>query len=92
VVERSAVKIELLYFDGCPHHERLLEQLPALLDRAGITGRPILRTITEQDGEREQFLGSPTLRINGRDVEPNRALVTGLTTASNAASTAPPRA
>jgi hypothetical protein len=67
------MKIEILYFDGCPNHERLVERLPALLDRAGITSRPIPREITAQDAEREQFLGSPTLRIDGRDVEPGAA-------------------
>jgi hypothetical protein len=67
------MKIEILYFDGCHNHERIVEQLPALLDRAGITSRPILREITAQDAEREQFLGSPTLRIDGRDVEPGAA-------------------
>jgi hypothetical protein len=64
------MKIEILYFDGCPGYERLLEELRALLDCAGITTQPILREITEYDAERERFLGSPTLRINGRDVEP----------------------
>jgi hypothetical protein len=39
----------------------------------GSQADPILREITEQDAEREQFLGSPTLRIDGRDVEPGAA-------------------
>jgi hypothetical protein len=62
--------IEILYFDGCPNHERLVQALPALLRRAGIDTQAVLRRITEQDAERERFLGSPTLRVDGRDVEP----------------------
>jgi hypothetical protein len=30
----------------------------------------VLRRITEHDVERERFLGSPTLRVDGVDVEP----------------------
>jgi hypothetical protein len=63
--------IEILYFEGCPNHEGLRERLPALLKVARIATEPTLREITtQQDAERERFLGSPTLRVNGRDVEP----------------------
>jgi hypothetical protein len=63
--------IEILYFEGCPNHERLRERLPALLKVARVATEPTLREITtEQDAEREWFLGSPTLRVNGHDVEP----------------------
>ncbi len=63
--------IEILYFEGCPNHERLSERLPALLKAAGIATETTLREITnQQDAERERFLGSPTLRVNGHDVEP----------------------
>jgi hypothetical protein len=66
--------IEILYFEGCPNHERLCERLPALLKVAGIATEPALREITTQhEAERERFLGSPTLRVNGHDVEPAAA-------------------
>jgi hypothetical protein len=63
--------IESLYLEGCPNHERLRERLRALLKVARVATEPTLREITtEQDAEREWFLGSPTLRVNGHDVEP----------------------
>ncbi len=63
--------IEILYFEGCLNHERLRERLPALLKVADIATEPTLREITtEQDAEQQRFLGSPTLRVNGHDVEP----------------------
>ena len=63
--------IEILYFEGCPNHELLRERLPPLLEMAGIVTEPTLREITTQhDAEQERFLGSPTLRVNGHDVEP----------------------
>jgi hypothetical protein len=65
------VTIELLYFDGCANHARLLERLPSLLDRAAVTTELTLRRINDAaDAERERFLGSPTLRVDGCDVEP----------------------
>ena len=63
--------IEILYFTGCPNHELLCERLPALLKAAGIATEPTLLEITtQQAAEQERFLGSPTLRVNGHDVEP----------------------
>jgi hypothetical protein len=53
--------IEILYFNGCPNHERLRERLPALLKAARVATEPTLREITTQhDAEQQRFLGSPT--------------------------------
>lgn len=68
------MKIEVLYFDGCPNHEALLPQLRQLLDDEGIAS-PIGLQLVEsvEDAERQRFLGSPTLRVDGRDVDPGAA-------------------
>jgi hypothetical protein len=66
--------IEVLYFDGCPNHERLLDHLPALLEREGITTPIALHNIQDDDqAQAERFLGSPTIRINGHDIDPGAA-------------------
>lgn len=63
--------IELLYFDGCPNHETFLPHLRQLLDEHGITAPVTLVRIDSHDDARvRRFLGSPTLRVNGHDVEP----------------------
>jgi hypothetical protein len=63
--------IEVLFFDGCPSYERLLGHLPRVLADAGIDTPLILRAICgAEEAERERFLGSPTVRIDGRDIEP----------------------
>jgi hypothetical protein len=65
------MRIELLYFDGCPNHERLLERLPGLLAQAGVLADISLRNVEDLDqAQHERFLGSPTLRVDGRDVDP----------------------
>ena len=63
--------IELLYFDGCPNHEALLPRLRETVADADISAEVELRRITDDDAaQRERFLGSPTVRVDGHDVEP----------------------
>jgi hypothetical protein len=64
------MRIELLYFDGCPSHHAFLPHLRELLDRAGVAAKIELRRVqSPEEAEHERFLGSPTLRIDGRDVD-----------------------
>jgi hypothetical protein len=68
---RITVRIELLYFDGCPNHEALLPHLEQLLRAAEIRAKLALRKVPDDTAaQRERFLGSPTVRVDGRDVEP----------------------
>ena len=65
------MKVELLYFDGCPSYEALLPELRATLAQEGIEGEIELRRVeTIEAAERERFLGSPTVRVDGADVDP----------------------
>jgi hypothetical protein len=63
--------VEVLFFPGCPNHEAFLPHLQELL--AGQAVRGAVRLVEVPDDESAQrlrFLGSPSLRIDGRDVEP----------------------
>lgn len=65
------MKVEVLFFDGCPSHERLLPRLTQLIDERGVDVDLVLRRVESLErAEAERFLGSPTVRVNGRDVEP----------------------
>lgn len=65
------MRIEVLFFDGCPNHEALLPRLRELLSAHGVPDPIELRRIKDEaTAERERFLGSPTLRVNGEDVDP----------------------
>lgn len=65
------MKVEVLYFAGCPNHEALLPHLRELLAASGVAAHIELVEVKDPDGaDRKRFLGSPTLRINGQDVEP----------------------
>ncbi len=62
------MRIELLYFEGCPGYEALLPRVRALAgEAADVELRPIE---SPEAAEAERFLGSPTVRVNGRDVDP----------------------
>ena len=64
------MKIELLYFDGCPNYEALVPQLRRILAREGIEADVQLRRVeTQEQAARLRFLGSPTVRVGGSDVE-----------------------
>ena len=58
--------IEFLFWEGCPSHERALADLTALLDEQDQLR--ITEIVTEDDANRERFIGSPTIRINGKDI------------------------
>jgi hypothetical protein len=67
------VKVEVLFFDGCPNHEALLPRLRALLDAGGAkdTDMDLVRVEDAEAAATNRFLGSPTIRIDGEDVEPD---------------------
>jgi hypothetical protein len=65
----DAPTIELLYFDGCPSYERLLPTVERLAEQAGARFQ-LRRVETPEAAENEHFLGSPTVRVNGVDVDP----------------------
>lgn len=61
--------MELLYLEGCPHWETLERRLREALVSAGLDDVPIERTAvhTPAQASARGFIGSPTLRVDGRD-------------------------
>ena len=65
------MKIELLYFDDCPNWKAVLEEINGLFAAKGGEGKvELIRVASTQEAEHLQFLGSPTVRINGEDMDP----------------------
>jgi hypothetical protein len=68
----AAPVIELLWWEGCPSTPDALADLRAALADAGLD--PDAVTVREIVGDdqaaRERFSGSPTIRIDGADVDP----------------------
>jgi hypothetical protein len=63
--------IEVLFFEGCPHYQPLLSRLRQLLQTSNIDIEIVEREmITDEMSVEQRFRGSPTVRINGVDVDP----------------------
>jgi hypothetical protein len=67
------MKVEVLYFEGCPNHAHALEMVRRVLDREKIRAEVRLLEVTnEKAAASARFLGSPSVRVNGVDIEPGR--------------------
>lgn len=75
------MRVELLFWEGCPSHPKALAELrAAMADAALDPGTVVLREVrTEADAAQERFVGSPTIRIDGVDIQPPSEEPFGLT-------------
>jgi hypothetical protein len=68
---RRTPTIELLYFSSCPNYQRALMLLREAVTMAKLHASIDLVAVeTQEEAERQQFYGSPTIRINGVDITP----------------------
>ncbi len=77
----SNPRVELLFFDGCPHWRLGDERLAEAIALAGLTDVDVVYTRVESvdDAVRLSFGGSPSFLINGLDPFPSKAQTGGLT-------------
>src|SRR5258708_20059122 len=69
--EAQNMKIEILYFDGCPNHKPAVERVQELLREEGVSANVLEVNVSDASAaSRIAFLGSPSVRIDGLDVEP----------------------
>lgn len=65
------MKVTFLYFEDCPSHEMTLERLHQAMAEEGVqAGVDIIKVETEEQAQRLRFFGSPTIRIDGHDIDP----------------------
>jgi hypothetical protein len=63
--------IEIFFFDGCPNHRPTLKLAREVVEQLGLeTEIREVRVESAEEAERERFIGSPSVRVNGRDIEP----------------------
>lgn len=65
------MKVELLYFEGCPTYRKVEKTLREVLSEAGTeVEMELIAVNTDEEAERLRFPGSPTIRVDGRDLFP----------------------
>ena len=65
------LKIRFLYFEDCPSHDEALQRLRRSIEAEGIGADvEIVRVETAEDAESFKFIGSPTIIVNGQDIDP----------------------
>ncbi|MBA2763364.1 MAG: hypothetical protein H0U42_01570 [Thermoleophilaceae bacterium] len=74
--------IELLWWAGCPSNADAERLVRDALDSLGLEDEAIerLEIVDQADAARERFVGSPTIRVGGRDLlEPSTDQLPSLT-------------
>ena len=73
--------VEFLWWEGCASHERALAELRAAMQEVELDPDSVeVREIDTDAAARDQrFTGSPTIRIDGHDVQPPGDDPVGLT-------------
>src|SRR5215218_7481343 len=65
------MRVEVLYFDGCPTYQAAEKILRRLLAQEGAEAEVELVAVnTDEDARRLRFPGSPTIRVDGCDLFP----------------------
>jgi hypothetical protein len=63
--------VEVLTFDGCPNRDAALMLVDRVRTQLGSNAEVrVIEVPDQQTAEQTRFLGSPTIRVNGHDIEP----------------------
>ena len=64
------MNVELYYFKDCPAYPTAAANLKAALRAEGLPENiEMVEVTSEEDAQRKRFIGSPTIRIDGVDLE-----------------------
>jgi copper chaperone CopZ len=70
-MQEPAMKIDVLYFRGCPNHEPTVQRVRDVVDRLGVEAEiDEIEVSREDDPAALRFLGSPTVLVDGVDIDP----------------------
>jgi hypothetical protein len=65
------MRIDFLYWADCPSHPEAWQRLLLALDALAIDAEvQRLEITTDEEAERWRFTGSPTILVDGRDIDP----------------------
>lgn len=77
----ASPRVELLWWSGCPSWEEAAEIVREEMEAAGLDpgGLELREVPSDEAAAREGFVGSPTIRVDGRDVQDPGEQPAGLT-------------
>ena len=71
-------KIQFFFWEDCPSHPKAWELLREAMAKEDLeVSVERIEVVTDEDAERWQFPGSPTIRVAGTDVDPPSAAQMG---------------
>jgi len=71
------MRIEVLYFQDCPNYLPALACLKTVLAQEALSAEILEVEVKDASAAKElNFFGSPTIRINGLDIDPDSRAVT----------------
>ena len=69
--EGPLVHVTFLFYEDCPSHELALERLREVLNEEDIDAEvEVVKVESEEQAQERHFVGSPTILLNGRDIDP----------------------
>ena len=70
--KEKTMKVEVLYFAGCPNHAPAVTRVREMLEQERTPAAIIEIEVKDAaTAQRVGFLGSPTIRVEGQDIEPS---------------------
>ena len=64
------MRVRFLYYEECPSYEQALERLREVMAEEGISRDvEVIEVETEERARQLRFVGSPTIRVDGQDID-----------------------
>ena len=65
------MRVSLLYYEACPSYDLALERLREVMDEEGIPNEvEVIKVESEEQARKLRFVGSPTICVDGQDIDP----------------------
>lgn len=65
------MKITFFYYEDCPSHDVALKRLHSVVSEEDVQADiEVIKVETDEQAQGFRFIGSPTIRIDGQDIDP----------------------
>lgn len=66
----SRLRVSFLYYEECPSHDLALQRLREVMAEESIADEvEVIKVETEEQAHESHFVGSPTIRVDGQDID-----------------------